>query len=116
MYNKECIFCKIINKEIKSEVVFENEKVIAFKDINPKAPVHVLIVPKQHIASVNELDENSKNVISEVFIVAKSIAEKLGVKDEGYRIVVNTGKNAGQEVFHIHFHFLAGRQFSWPPG
>jgi len=112
----KCIFCKIINKEIKSDIVFENDKVIVFKDIKPQAPLHMLVVPKKHISSVNEVDESCKDFIAEVFIVAKILAEKLELKDKGYRIVVNTGKDAGQEVLHIHFHFLAGRQFSWPPG
>ncbi|MCS7227383.1 MAG: histidine triad nucleotide-binding protein [Endomicrobia bacterium] len=114
--NRECIFCKIINKEIKSEIVFENENIIVFKDINPQAPLHLLIVPKKHISSLNEIDDDNKSIIAEVFMTAKIIATQLGVENEGYRIVVNTGKNAGQEVFHIHFHFLSGRKFSWPPG
>ncbi len=111
-----CIFCKIINKEIKSEIVYEDDIVIAFKDINPQAPLHLLIVPKKHIENVNEVNSEDKELVGHVFVVAKEIAKKFNVDKDGYRIVVNTGKFAGQAVFHIHFHFLAGREFSWPPG
>jgi histidine triad (HIT) family protein len=111
-----CIFCKIINKEIKSEIVYEDDIVVVFKDINPQAPVHLLIVPKKHIQSGNEIDVADKEIIGHIFIVAKEIAKKFNVDKDGYRVVVNTGKNAGQAVLHIHFHFLAGRMFSWPPG
>lgn len=111
-----CIFCKIVNKDIPSEIVFEDEDIIVFKDIRPQAPLHLLIVPKQHIADVNELSKDNVDIISKIFLVAKQLALKFNVAENGYRIVVNTGKDAGQEVFHIHFHFLAGRKFSWPPG
>ncbi len=111
-----CIFCKIINKEIKSEFVYEDENFVVFKDINPQAPIHLLIVPKKHIVNINDVDENNVEILKNVFLVAKKVAEKFNVKENGYRIVVNTNKDAGQEVFHIHFHFLAGRKFQWPPG
>lgn len=111
-----CIFCKIVNKDIPSEIVFEDEDIIVFKDIRPQAPLHLLIVPKQHIADVNELSKDNVDIISKIFLVAKQLALKFNVAENGYRIVVNTGRDAGQEVFHIHFHFLAGRKFSWPPG
>jgi histidine triad (HIT) family protein len=111
-----CIFCKIINKEIKSEIVYEDDDIIVFKDINPQAPIHLLMVPKKHIQSVNDLEVLDKEVIGHIFVVAKEIAKKFNVEKDGYRIVVNTGRNAGQAVFHTHFHFLAGREFSWPPG
>ena len=112
----DCIFCKIINKEIKSEIVYEDDIVVVFKDINPQAPLHLLIVPKKHLKNVNEIETGDKGLIGHVFVVAKEIAKKFNVDKDGYRIVVNTGKLAGQAVFHIHFHFLAGREFSWPPG
>ena len=112
----DCIFCKIINKEIKSEIVYEDDIVVVFKDINPQAPLHLLIVPKKHLKNVNEIETEDKGLIGHVFVVAKEIAKKFNVDKDGYRIVVNTGKLAGQAVFHIHFHFLAGREFSWPPG
>lgn len=111
-----CIFCRIINKEINSEIVYEDDKVIVFKDINPQAPIHLLIVPKRHIESINEINVEDKNIIGHIFIVAKEVAKKFNVDKCGYRVVVNTGRDAGQAVFHIHFHFLAGRELSWPPG
>ncbi len=111
-----CIFCKIINKEIKSEFIYENENFIVFKDINPQAPIHLLIVPKRHIENINSIKEEELDILKNVFSIAKRVAQDLGVAESGYRIVVNTNKDAGQEVFHIHFHFLAGRKFQWPPG
>lgn len=111
-----CIFCKIVNKEIPAEIVYEDAEVVVFKDINPQAPLHLLLVPRQHISNINEISDSNAGVISKIFCVAKQLALKFGVAESGYRIVVNTSKDAGQEVFHIHFHFLAGRKFSWPPG
>lgn len=112
MYLKDCIFCKIANGEIPTEAVYQNEKVFAFNDINPQAPVHVLIIPKEHYASLNELDD--KELMGELFAAVKKVAEKLGIKE--YRTVINTGKSSGQEVFHIHLHVLANRDMKWPPG
>ncbi len=104
----DCIFCKIIAGEIPSQKVYEDETVYAFKDINPMAPVHVLIVPKQHIASVNEVTAENSAVIAHIYEVASRLAKELGVAEDGYRIVTNCGKNAGQTVFHLHFHLLGG--------
>ena len=104
----DCIFCKIIAGEIPSQKVYEDETVYAFKDINPMAPVHVLIVPKQHIASVNEVTAENSAVIAHIYEVASQLAKELGVAEDGYRIVTNCGKNAGQTVFHLHFHLLDG--------
>lgn len=104
----DCIFCKIIAGEIPSQKVYEDETVYAFKDINPMAPVHVLIVPKQHIASVNEVTSENSAVIAYIYEVASQLAKELGVAEDGYRIVTNCGKNAGQTVFHLHFHLLGG--------
>ncbi len=104
----DCIFCKIIAGEIPSQKVYEDETVYAFKDINPMAPVHVLIVPKQHIASVNEVTAENSAVIAHIYEVASQLAKELGVAEDGYRIVTNCGKNAGQTVFHLHFHLLGG--------
>lgn len=112
----DCIFCKIINGEIPSEKVYEDELVLSFKDINPEAPSHVLIIPKKHISSLNELKEEDEKIISHVFMVAKEIAEKLGIANSGYRIVTNCGEDGGQTVSHIHFHLLGGRSLQWPPG
>lgn len=108
----DCIFCKIANKEIPSELVYENEYVAAFNDINPAAPVHILVIPKCHHESLNELED--KNLMAELLFGVKEVTKKLGIKD--YRTVINTGKGAGQEVFHIHLHIISGRPLKWPPG
>ncbi|WP_125152562.1 histidine triad nucleotide-binding protein [Clostridium rectalis] len=113
---EECLFCKIIKGEIPSEKVYEDELVLSFKDIKPEAPVHVLIIPKQHISSINDLNEDNAKVISHVFSVAKIIAKKLNIAETGYRIVSNCGEDGGQTVSHIHFHLLGGRTLRWPPG
>ncbi len=113
---ENCIFCSIIEGKIPSQKVYENEHVFAFKDINPEAPIHVLIIPKLHISSLNELQEENIDVISHVYSAAKKIAKELGVSDSGYRVVSNCGKDAGQTVYHIHFHLLGGRSLNWPPG
>jgi len=112
----KCIFCEIIDKNIKTEIVYEDTNIIAFRDINPQAPVHILVVPKKHISSVISLQEEDEKYIGHIFSVFKEIAKKEGVSQTGFRVVVNTGKDAGQEVQHLHFHFLAGRKLSWPPG
>lgn len=110
--NNDCIFCKIANKEIPSNLVYENENVVAFNDINPVAPVHILVIPKKHIESLNEL--NDKNLMAELLFGVKEVTEKLNITD--FRTVINTGKGAGQEVFHIHLHIISGRPLKWPPG
>jgi histidine triad (HIT) family protein len=112
----DCLFCKIIKGEIKSKKVFENEKIFAFEDINPKAPVHILIVPKRHIASLNEITSKDKEILGEILLAAKNIAKEKNIDKSGYRTVFNTGSDAGQAVFHIHLHLLGGRKFSWPAG
>ena len=104
----DCLFCKIINGEIPSKKVYEDDSVYAFYDIAPMAPVHVLIVPKMHISSVNEVTSENSAVISHIYEVAAQLAKELGVAEDGYRIVTNCGKNAGQTVFHLHFHLLGG--------
>jgi histidine triad (HIT) family protein len=111
-----CIFCSIVEGKIPSKKVYEDDKVFAFWDINPAAPVHVLIIPKQHIESINELDENNMHITGHIYNAAKKIAKELGVSESGYRVVSNCGKDAGQTVFHIHFHLLGGRNLNWPPG
>lgn len=113
---EDCIFCKIIKGEIPSEKIYEDDMILSFKDIEPAAPVHVLIVPKKHIGSINDLTEDDSKIIAHIYLVAKQIAAKLGVSEEGYRIVTNCGEKAGQSVHHIHFHLLGGRSFQWPPG
>lgn len=105
-----CLFCKIIKKEIPSTVVYEDDQVLAFKDINPVAPVHVLIVPKMHIGSVNELDGNNAWVLANIHLAAKKIAEQLGISERGYRLINNCGKDAGQTIFHLHYHLIGGME------
>ena len=106
----DCLFCKIANKEIQGDIVFENDSVIAFRDITPRAPVHVLIIPKTHISSALEIDSNSAAVVSEIFIAAAQIAKNEGVAERGYRIVTNIGEDGGQTVKHLHYHLIGGRQ------
>src|SRR5690554_2306354 len=113
---ENCIFCKIVAKEIPSDIVYEDDKIIAFKDISPAAPVHILFIPKDHISSFNDLDNENMNIIKELMIRIKEIAKDLGISHNGYRIVNNCGNDGGQTVNHIHFHLLAGRQLQWPPG
>jgi histidine triad (HIT) family protein len=111
-----CIFCKIIRGEISGEKVFENEKILVLKDINPQAPVHFLVIPKEHFSSVLEIADEKMNLLQEVFGVIKKLANDFEFGPEGFRIVNNIGLKAGQAVGHIHFHVLAGREFFWPPG
>ncbi|GAA0078761.1 histidine triad nucleotide-binding protein [Clostridium sp. CTA-5] len=112
----DCIFCKIINGDIPSKKIYEDEFVYAFYDINPEAPTHFLVIPKQHIESVNMLNENNINVISHIFKTIKKLAKELGISEKGYRIVNNCGEDGGQTVNHMHFHVLGGRNLKWPPG
>lgn len=107
----DCIFCKILKGEIPSSKVYEDDLVYAFNDISPAAPVHVLIIPKEHIESANALNEEHSALLGHIVLVAAKIAKSLGVSEEGYRIINNCGKNAGQTVFHLHFHLLAGDEF-----
>jgi histidine triad (HIT) family protein len=111
----DCLFCKIAAKELDSEIVFESDHIVAFKDINPAAPVHVLVIPKEHIASVQDLSSQHASLLGEVFEAIGKIATEQGV-DTGYRIVSNVGRAAGQSVFHVHFHLIGGREMAWPPG
>ncbi len=112
----DCLFCKIIKGEIPSKKVYEDEKVFAFYDISPAAPVHVLIIPKEHIPSANALTAENAAVVGHIFTVAASIAKELGIAENGYRIVNNCGEDGGQTVHHLHFHLLGGRSLQWPPG
>lgn len=113
---EDCIFCKIINGEIPCKKVYEDDIVLSFEDINPAAPVHVLVVPKKHIKDLNELTSDDLNIMSHILGVIKDIAKKMNICENGYRVVVNCGKDGGQEVPHIHFHILGGKSLSWPPG
>lgn len=110
------IFSKIINKEIHADILFENDKVLAFRDISPQAPVHFLVIPKKEIRTINDINEEDKSLIGELFIVAKEIAKKEGISEKGYRTIFNCNEHGGQTVYHIHLHVLGGRQLEWPPG
>lgn len=112
-----CIFCKIIEGEIPSTLVYENEHVIAFEDINPEAPTHLLIVPKKHIpTTMDVMEEDGKIIMPEIFAAIRHLARQFDLAEEGFRIVNNCGSNGGQTVNHLHFHLLGGRQLQWPPG
>jgi diadenosine tetraphosphate (Ap4A) HIT family hydrolase len=111
-----CVFCQIIADEIPSRKVYEDEHLIVIEDISPVAPLHVLIIPRRHIVNSLDLEEDDSFVVGHAFQVAAKIARKNGLADEGFRIVNNNNVGAGQSVFHLHFHLLAGRKFSWPPG
>ena len=111
-----CIFCKIVNGEIPSKKVYEDESVAAFYDIEPQAPVHVLIIPKAHFASTLELSDDTAQVVGNMVLAANKIAKELGVDESGFRLVMNTGRDAGQTVPHLHMHLMGGRSFSWPAG
>lgn len=112
----DCLFCGIVDGTIKANVVFQNDRVVAFKDISPKAPVHVLIIPRKHLASVLDIAVEDGALIGEIFQVAGRLAQDLGLANKGFRVVVNSGADAGQSVFHLHYHLLGGRRMSWPPG
>lgn len=112
----DCLFCKIRDGEIPADIVYEDDDLLAFNDVNPHAPVHLLIIPKQHISTVNDVVEDDQIIMGKLFAAAKTIAKQKGVSDEGYRLVVNCNEKAGQTVFHIHMHLLAGRAMTWPPG
>ncbi len=112
----DCIFCKIANGEIPSKKIYEDEKVIAFHDISPEAPIHFLVIPKDHIQSVNEISEENANIISHIFLVINKLVRELNIDKTGYRVVNNCGKDGGQSVNHMHFHVLGQRELKWPPG
>ena len=112
----DCIFCKIVSKEIPAEIVYEDDYVIAFNDLKPITPVHLLLVTKKHIPSLTDLKEDDVEIIGRLQLAAKNIAEKLGFADSGFRLVSNCGRDAEQIVMHIHYHLLAGRPLNWPPG
>jgi histidine triad (HIT) family protein len=112
----DCIFCRIADLRIPVELLYQDHLLVAFRDINPVAPVHILIVPKKHSASVNALTDVDADMLGKVFEVAAKLAAQEGIADSGFRVVVNTGPDAGQSVDHIHFHLLGGREMAWPPG
>jgi histidine triad (HIT) family protein len=116
MSNDRCLFCRIISGEINAKRVFEDDQVVAFHDINPQAPTHVLVIPRKHIASLDALTDADAATVGTLVTRAVALARELHLESEGYRLVANNGEAAGQTVFHIHFHLLGGRNFGWPPG
>ncbi len=112
----DCVFCKIVNKEIPAKVIYEDEQVMAFHDANPQAPIHLLIVPKKHVASIMEIDEDNAAVLKQIAKVAQELARQNNIDKKGFRLVLNTGEEGGQTVNHLHFHLLGGRFMTWPPG
>ncbi len=112
----DCLFCKMVSREIPSNIVFENDSVLAFRDIDPKAPTHILVIPQKHIQSINELGPDDQSLAGEILLAAKTIAKAEGIETSGFRTVFNTNDDGGQTVFHIHMHVLGGRRLSWPPG
>jgi Diadenosine tetraphosphate (Ap4A) hydrolase and other HIT family hydrolases len=113
---QDCVFCRMVAGEIKPEVVVESDQVLAFRDINPMAPVHVLVIPKRHIAGLNALEAEHAELVGQMLLMAKRVAELEGVADAGYRTVINCGRDGGQLVPHLHVHVLGGRALGWPPG
>ena len=116
MYRDDCIFCEIAAKKVASEILYEDDDVFAFKDINPQAPSHILIIPKNHIDRLTDVSDEDLPVLGKLVHVAKKIAKEHEFDKDGFRLLINEGKNGGQTIFHLHFHLLAGRRLMWPPG
>jgi histidine triad (HIT) family protein len=112
----DCLFCKIINDDIPAEIAYQDDTVLAFNDIDPKAPTHILIIPKKHISTLNDLTDSDTHIVGHMVQIAQKIAKDLHHDTDGYRIVMNCNEHGGQTVFHIHLHLLAGRNLTWPPG
>lgn len=112
----DCLFCKMVSGEIKPDVVYEDAEVLAFRDLHPQAPTHVLVVPKLHISTLNDVQPEQAPLIGKLFLAAQQVAQKEGIAERGYRAVINCNREAGQSVFHIHLHVLGGRGMQWPPG
>lgn len=116
MTTNNCLFCRIIKKNIPAKIAYEDDKVLAFHDIAPQAPIHILVIPKKHVATINDFSEHEADLLGHMVLTAKKLAKDLNVAEEGYRLNLNCNQYGGQTVFHTHLHFLAGRPFSWPPG
>ncbi|MCA1957397.1 MAG: histidine triad nucleotide-binding protein [Nitrospira sp.] len=112
----DCLFCKIVAKQIPAKVVHEDDQILAFDDIHPQAPVHTLVIPKKHVAAVRDCEEQDQTLLGRLLLTCAKVAQLKGVAESGYRIVTNTGKDGGQTVFHLHLHVTGGRRMSWPPG
>ncbi|WP_417596747.1 histidine triad nucleotide-binding protein [Oceanospirillum sp.] len=112
----DCLFCKLVARDIPADIVFEDDDVIAFRDIAPQAPTHILIIPKRHISTLNDLTEEDCALVGRLQFTAQKIAKEVGIADDGYRVVMNCNEDGGQTVYHIHMHLLGGRGMAWPPG
>jgi histidine triad (HIT) family protein len=112
----DCLFCKMVAGEIKPDTVYEDDQVLAFRDISPQAPTHVLVIPKKHIATLNDLSLKDADLIGQLYLAARHIAKQEGIHERGYRTLINCNAEAGQSVFHVHLHLLGGRPMAWPPG
>ena len=113
---ESCLFCKIISREIPAEIVWESDELLAFKDPNIVAPTHILLIPKEHVAGVSSLEPEHEVFLGKMFLAAKTVAEQENISEDGFRLVVNNGKQANQTIFHLHLHILGGRRMTWPPG
>lgn len=113
---QECLFCKIVNREIPGDIVYEDDQVLAFNDIAPQAPTHILIIPKAHIATLNDMEEEQQALVGRLSFIAAQLAEERGFAEAGYRVVMNCNDQGGQTVYHIHMHLMGGRHFTWPAG
>lgn len=111
-----CLFCRIVNKQIPGKIIYEDELVVAFEDIQPQAPVHTLIVPKEHLATLLVVGEENKDILTHLILVARNIAKSKGIAETGFRLVINNNPKGGQTIYHLHLHLLGGRQMHWPPG
>jgi histidine triad (HIT) family protein len=116
MTSQDCLFCKILAGEIPADIIYESETALAFRDISPRAPTHAVIIPRQHIATINDIETGDQTTIGSLFTAAREVARQEGLADRGYRVVMNCNQDAGQTVFHLHLHLLGGRQLDWPPG
>lgn len=112
----DCLFCKIANGDIASDIVYQDDRVLAFNDINPQAPTHILIIPREHIATINDMEDQHEALVGHMINVSQQLAKQLGFADVGYRVLFNCNRGAGQAVYHIHLHLLGGRPLTWPPG
>lgn len=112
----DCLFCKMVAGELQPDVVYESEHVLAFRDINPQAPVHVVVIPKEHIATINDIVPEQAELVGRLYLAAAEVAAQLGMAERGYRTVMNCNRDGGQTVFHLHLHLLGGRAMQWPPG
>ena len=112
----DCLFCKIVSGEIPADIVYQDEQVLAFRDISPQAPTHILTIPKRHITTINDIAEEDAALIGQMVLTAKKLAAQEGLTEDGYRLTMNCNENGGQTVYHIHLHLLGGRRMNWPPG